>query len=234
MIAKAECPEEFQERLTEAAGTNPYGDPNFRIAWSQSETFRAGGHWDFDRYGGYREVFLGNGSPIPPKYGYWMILEWTPPTHSEAVHDYLNRDETGLQTLGHFQSSGTYQVALKLQAKEMRNGTLEVTSVPLDSDVLDFIIPIILLAQKISPEKRRMMAVADRAKAEDKQAKQLEAMAHSARAPFNAAESISFSGQKNRNSALAQRMNLIEQQWSWAMKNIKHVKKGFGQGNFLS
>jgi hypothetical protein len=233
-MVKAECPEEIQERLTEIVGTNVYGQPNFLIVWSQSQTCQAGGIWPHDQYAGYRQVYTANGSPNPPLQGYWMILEWMAPATGEGVYRFLNRDDSGLLTLGHFEHSGNYQIALKLQSKEIVNGTLQITSLPLTGEILDFVAPVILAAKHVSIEKRQMQARVDRARMEERQHKTLEAVAHDVRAPWHGATAASFAGQKNRNVAVAQRMDLIERQWNWALKNIKQVRKGFGTGAFAS
>ena len=64
------CPEEFQERLTDIGGVNPYDEPNFLLVWSQGggehSTYRAGGAWNIEglpSFKGYRDLLVGGGVP---------------------------------------------------------------------------------------------------------------------------------------------------------------------------
>lgn len=231
MFERRQCPQEFQDRLTQVVGRNPYGEPLFLIAWSQTHTFRAGGVWPHDHYAGYRDVFTATGSPSKKLPGYWMILEWVAPYTSEAVWRYLNRDEdTGLQTLGEFPHSGSYRVALKLQTQEVRNGKLVLESMPLDSQILDSMMPLILAAKDMSHAKRMELARADRVRAEEKEHKAIEDMVGGSRAAFKGRDALSFAGQRNTNNSVAQRMQLIERQWTQFLNQRKSAPRGFGQG----
>lgn len=225
-------PQEYQDRLNEVGGLNCYGEPNFLIAWSQSHTFRAGARWPSDHYVGYREVFTATGSPSRKISGYWMILEWIPPHVSKYTWEYLNRDEeTGLQNLGPWNPSGTYRVALKLQTQEVKSGVLTLTPIQLDSYVLDNMMPLILQAKAMNKEKRMELAKQDRARAEEKQDRKIEAMVRDAKVAFKGP--VSYRGQKRTASSVQQREILIEQQWNQWLKNHATIRRGFSQNSFV-
>lgn len=230
-MEKRECPEEFQQRLNDAAGLNQFGEPNFRIVWGQSETFRAGGVWPADRFIGYRQVYASTGNPFKGS-PCWMILEWDPSErfNGEGLYYFLNRDEdTGLQTLGEYPYSGRYKVALKLSNTEVVNGSLEVTHYHLDSGVIDYLIPILIEAGKISRERRLLEAQQERARAEEKLDKDLDAVRDSSRMAFKGAAS-SYSGQQNRTSLVQRRMELIEQQMKQMLRRYGGGMKGMTRG----
>ena len=178
------CPESYQARVTRAGGLNRYGRPNFMLAWSQSATERAGGVWPHDHYAGYREVYVANGSPYPPKKGYWMLMEWTPPEqyNGEANYFFLHRDETtGLCTLGPYPHRGRYVIAAKLIWTMMDNGKMDIEAWPLNSAVIDFIIPVVMEAKKCSISRRRAFAAAEKLRHERKIDSAVESLIHSSK-----------------------------------------------------
>lgn len=169
-IERRRCPKRFQQRLTNAVGTNQHGDPLFKIAWGQSITYTAGGVWPHDHFFGYRQLMLSNSSPSGRGQPCWMILEWHPPSdyNTDAVYYFENRDDaTGLQTLGEYPYKGRYEVAFKLVSQELRNGRMQVNSYHLSSMVLDLLIPAIVECQKMN-SKQRMRAIREMQEREDK------------------------------------------------------------------
>lgn len=155
------CPPEFQERLTRRVGVNQYGEPLWKIAWGQTETFTAGGVWPHDHYFGYRQLMMSNGSVKGDGEPCWMVLEWRgPEKYGEApVYYYQNRDElTGLQTLGEYPYRGRYEVAFKLTSTEYRNGQMEVLHYQLDGFILDWLVPILVEGQRMERAERMAMA----------------------------------------------------------------------------
>ena len=152
-----ECPEWFQDKLTEIGGVNKFDEPLFRCVWGQggqSECFyRAGGHWHVEgqpSYIGYRELLLGSGTPS------WLLLQWhdaveygSPETYYVATHD----DETELYDTGEYPYSGRYQVLFNMSHRAMVGGKFVIESMPLNSFILDQVVPIIMEAKDISYEK---------------------------------------------------------------------------------
>ena len=213
------CPAEFQERITRAGGLNRYGEPNFKLVWSRSYTHRAGGVWTHDRYAGYREVYIANGSPIPPRDGYWILLEWTPPEQyvSETAWFFLHRDETtGLCSLGPFPHRGRYEIAVKLIWSSIDDGKLTIQPWTLNSAIVDRIIPVILAGRKDSIIRRREFAAAEKVRAERKAESAIEAVIHNAK-------------RKLLPSQIEDRIRLLEKQWSEYLANPVRFQRGIQQ-----
>lgn len=151
------CPESFQARLTQAVGVNQYGEPLYKIAWGQTETYTAGGVWPHDHFFGYRQLMLSNSSPSGRGMPCWMILEWHPPEDydTDAVYYFRNRDETtGLQTLGEYPYRGRYEVAFRLISHEFHDGRMLIVPYHLDGVILDALIPVIVEGRRMSMKER--------------------------------------------------------------------------------
>jgi hypothetical protein len=214
------CPKQYQDRITRAGGVNRYGDPNFKLVWSQSETHRAGGVWPHDRYAGYREVYLANGSPYPPRQGYWLLLEWTPPEQygSEAAYYFLHRDETtGLCSLGPYPHRGRYEVAVKLIWTSFEDNRLVIEPWPLNSTVIDRIIPVILAGRSDSVQRRKEFAEAERVRTERKMESQIESLMNDAKRPLVLPSQID------------DRIRLMEKQWADYLKKKPAIQRGVQQ-----
>ena len=67
-----ECPQWFQDALTRIGGTNPYGEPVFRLVWSTSEKMVIGGRWEQTGFEGYKQVHAVTGQPC------WALMVWEP------------------------------------------------------------------------------------------------------------------------------------------------------------
>jgi len=150
-------PYHFQRRITEVGGRNRYGQPNFRLAWAQTETTRRGMEWDNEdgHFEGYRDVLLGDGLP------HWMLLQWADAGKSiemphlqpmsDAAYYADNLDpKTGLQILGEYPYHGSYQIVLPLVAKYFVNGSLYIDAFPLSTGIVEMMVPIIRAAMLLS------------------------------------------------------------------------------------
>lgn len=216
---RAICPKAFQDRVTRAGGMNRYGEPNFRLAWSQTETQRAGGVWGYDHYAGYREVYLANGSVYPPKHGYWMLMEWDGPETfgGEAQYFFLHRDETtGLCTLGPYPHRGRYKIAVKLIWTTFDEGEMHIDPWPLNSSIVDMIIPVIMAGRKDSVERRKQFAAAEKIRSERKIDTAIEAARKDAKRSLLP-------------SQIEDRIRLMEPQWVKYLKSPKRLTQGIHQ-----
>lgn len=214
------CPPHFQDRVTRAGGVNRYGEPNFKLAWSQAETRRAGGVWPHDHYAGYREVYLANGSPYPPRQGYWMLLEWLAPEqfNGEAAYFFLHRDDTtGLCTLGPYPHRGRYEVAAKLIWTSFNDGVMKIEPWSLNSAVINRIIPVICEARKDSLKKRREFAQAERVRTERKLDSAIESLMNDAKRPLILP------------SQIEDRIRLMEPQWKKFLQERPQIHRGLQQ-----
>jgi hypothetical protein len=227
LIERRECPQEFQDRLTEAVGRNVHGDPNFIIAWGQTFTYTAGGVWpkpQGDGFFGYRQLPLSNSSISGKGQPCWMILEWHPPQDYETpgIYYFRNRDElTGLQVLGEYPYKGRYEVAFKLTSQEFRNGRLEIQNYHLDGMILDVLIPAIVEGQRMTMIQRlRKLREMDEAR-EKEEDRKIDDIVRS----------------KKRNllpSQIDDRVRLIQQQMSQMLKTFGRVQPGFKTNNLAA
>jgi hypothetical protein len=227
LIERRECPQEFQDRLTEAVGRNVHGDPNFIIAWGQTFTYTAGGVWpkpQGDGFFGYRQLPLSNSSISGKGQPCWMILEWHPPQDYETpgIYYFRNRDDlTGLQVLGEYPYKGRYEVAFKLTSQEFRNGRLEIQNYHLDGMILDVLIPAIVEGQRMTMIQRlRKLREMDEAR-EKEEDRKIDDIVRS----------------KKRNllpSQIDDRVRLIQQQMSQMLKTFGRVQPGFKTNNLAA
>jgi hypothetical protein len=97
-------------------GTNLFGEPLYRIVWSETRTYLSGGLWtdftDSESKHLLREVAEYRRVPLYGSQQRWVLEKWCPPETygSPEIWDDENRDEkTGLLTLGPFPSRGEYE-----------------------------------------------------------------------------------------------------------------------------
>jgi len=153
----------FQERINQVAGFNRYGQPNFKLAWAQTETTIQGGQWEvedeMDYFRGYRRVYKGDGRP------HWMLMQWVPGGKSYEMphlpaegptfwYNFNKCQQTGLSLLGEYPYRGSYQVVLPLVAKWFDRGQLQVRYFPLSTEIVNMMIPIIKASMKVSLEAK--------------------------------------------------------------------------------
>jgi hypothetical protein len=178
---RLQCPPEFQARLTEVGGVNRYGQPNFRLAWAQTETVRQGGEWEAegDWFRGYRDILLGDGLP------HWMLLQWCdagkcvemphiPPESDVAFYAANKCTKTGLQLLGQYPYHGSYQIALQLIAKWAEKGQLFLHAFPLSTEIIEMMVPIIKASMLLSVEAKLRFLKDEEERDDDNYAKTVE------------------------------------------------------------
>ena len=212
-IERRECPEHFQERIALAGGMNRYDEPMFRIAWAQTETVMQGGEWESEGewFKGYQPVYLSDGLP------HWVLLRWVdagkslePFIPAETPTQFYENNrcpKTGLQLLGEYPYHGSYKVALPLVAKWFENGQLKIHAYPLDTEIIDMMIPMIQAAMILPIEaKMRFMR--------DENEKQEEAEAHRFE---DAYLDVKLSPSARASQWIADKERQIEKAWNAAM-----------------
>jgi hypothetical protein len=220
------CPVEFERRITEAGGRNRYGNPNFRIIWGQTETCVRGGFWpatdNSPEFTGYREVLEGSGVPC------WILQMWKAPECFGTPLQYFmeNRDEsTGLQVLGDYPWKGRYDTLNEFICREFQNGRLTQEIMPLNSVIIDLIIPIVQQAQAAT-QLMRYTALKDRE--EKKQAaltQTIDDKRRDARMAFKG-NPVSYARQGCRTSLIDQKIMQLEADWKRLMRIAKLMPKG--------
>ena len=231
-IERLQCPAHFQARLTRAGGLNRYGQPNFRLAWAQTETTRQGGRWEANGewYIGYRDVLLGDGLP------HWMLLQWADAGKSASMpHIPVESDEawyeankcpiTGLSLLGGYPYRGSYQIALQLRAKCVTrdargNPQLHLHAFPLSTQIIDMMVPIIKAAREISIKAKLAAMDEDREKEQERYAKTVEEIYQDAK----------LSASARTSQWIEDKARSIEKTWNAALIMKLQQNRGFAQG----
>ena len=160
---RLQCPQHFQRRIAQVGGMNRYRQPNFKLAWAQTETFRQGGEWESEEetYRGYRDCYLGDGLP------HWMLLQWAdagksatiphlPPESDRAFYAANECPKTGLQILGEYPYHGSYQIVLPLLAKMFVDGQLFIEAFPLSTEIVEMMVPVIKASMELSLEAKML------------------------------------------------------------------------------
>ena len=219
------CPPEFQRRVTQAGGLNRYGEPNFRIIWGQTDVCIRGGHWPSidgsSEFTGYREELEGFGEPC------WVLQMWKAPECFGTPEQYFmeNQDpHTGLQVLGDYPWKGRYDTLNAFRSREFKNGKLYQESMPLNSVILDMVIPIILQAQEAT-QLMRLTALKDReTKKQDNLTRIIEDKRRDAQLAFDGP--VSYARQGCRTSLIDKKIMELEANWKRLMRIAKLMPKG--------
>lgn len=229
-IERQVCPAHYQDRINKIGGFNRYGEPNFKIAWAQTETTRQGGEWEAEgeQFQGYRDVYLGDGLP------HWMLLQWADAGKSIAmphlspesdVAFYVSNQcpKTGLQILGEYPYRGSYQIALPLVAKVFNNGQLSVTAFPLSTEIIEMMVPIIKASMDISLEAKMRFMKEEAEKDDIEYGKQVDA----------AYNSVKLSAAARASSWIDDKVRSIEKHFNAALVTKMHRDRVFQRNSAL-
>ena len=226
------CPEEFQERLIEAGGVNRYDEPNFILVWSQgggeNSTYRAGGAWHIEgqpSFTGYRDLLVGGGVPC------WALLQYHDATEYGTPEMYYVQnydEETGLQDLGEYPYKGRYQLLYNLRWTERRGTGLHFEAMPLNSYLLDTVVPIITEARDISWEKTKavMKDIKEREDAAD--ISLIEDVMRASAMPFKG-NPVSYTRQGCRTALIDKKIEQMQKHWNAMMTRASILGKGLSQ-----
>lgn len=110
-----DCPQWFQDELTNLGGVNQYGDPLFKLIWSPELRMTIGGRFH-DGFEGYREKPLIGGEPC------WALMIYEPASMFGSPDrwewDYRD-EESGLLDCGGFPKYGQYRLLQKFLHREL-------------------------------------------------------------------------------------------------------------------
>lgn len=226
-----QCPEWFQERLTDVGGLNRYDKPNFIVRWGQGGEeeclYRSGGAWHVEgqpSYKGYRDLLVGGGTPS------WCLMQWDDAIHYGTPESYYVRnfdEETGLQDLGEYPYQGKYKVLYNMCWRDMSQGKMRIEPMPLNSYILDTIVPIILQARDISWEKTKA-AMKDLKEKEDKaDMDMIEDCMRDASLAFKGP--VSYARQGCRTSIIDRKIEEMTRNWNKMVTNAKALGRGLSQ-----
>lgn len=227
-----QCPQEFQDRLNEVGGMNRYDEPNFIIRWAQGGEdecyYRAGGAWHIEGLPsrvGYRDLLVGGGTPS------WMLMQWQAPELYGTPEMYYmqNKDEeTNLQTLGSYPYSGRYVLLYNLRWTERRGNKLHFEAMPLNSLLLNTIVPIIMAAKDIGWEKTQAAMKDMEIKANEKDLNTIEDVMRTNAVPFHG-QAVSYGTQGCRTSLIDKKIESMQRNWNKMMTRASSLGKGLSQ-----
>lgn len=225
------CPEEFNDRLRSVGGVNRYDENNFKIVWGQggeeSCLYRAGGAWYIDglpSYKGYRDLLVGGGTPS------WCLLQWDDAMHygtPESFYVANYDEETGLQTLGEYGYSGKYKLLYNMCWRDMSQGKMVIEPMPLNSYILDTIVPIILQARDISWERTKATLQELKERDDIADANMIEDCMRDASLAFKGP--VSYARQGCRTSIIDRKIEEMTRNWNKMVTNVKTLGRGLSQ-----
>jgi hypothetical protein len=116
------CPQWFQAELTRIGGANQYGEPIFKLVWSEGEQMTVGGRWA-NGFEGYKRAPMIHGEPC------WALMVWEPASVAGGSYEAWQRDyrddETGLLQCGGYPKYGAYRVLQRFIHREIVQGAQE-------------------------------------------------------------------------------------------------------------
>lgn len=218
----------FQDELTRIGGINRYDQPNFRVVWGQGGQdecfFRAGGEWAVEgqpSFRGYRDLLLSGGTES------WCLLQWqdalmfgTPETYYVANLD----QDTDLQTLGEYPYTGKYTLLYNMCWRDMKDGKMHVEAMPLNSFVLDTVVPIIMQAKEISYEKTMAALKEQKDKDDAADLVMIEDCMRDAKLAFKGP--VSYARQGCRTSIIDKKVEQMTRHWNQMVTNAKTLGRG--------
>jgi hypothetical protein len=223
-----QCPEWFQEELTRIGGSNRYDLPNFIVRWGMGGepecVYRAGGDWTVEgqpSYRGYRDLLVGGGTPS------WMLLQWQDALSYGTPESFYvgNLDlDSDLQTLGEYPYSGKYTLLYNMCWRDMQNGKMHIEAMPLNSFVLDTVVPIIMQAREISYEKTMAAINAQKDKNDAADLDMIEDAMRDASLAFKGP--VSYARQGCRTSIIDKKIEAMQRNWNKMMTNASKLGRG--------
>jgi len=228
------CPQDFQERLTDIGGVNTYDEPNFVLVWSEGGEpnclYRAGASWAGDGqipFTGYRDLLIGGGTPS------WALLQWhraeeygTPELYYVQNYD----QDSDLQTLGEYPYSGRYQMLYNLRWMERTKDGLVFEAMPLNSYLLDTIVPIILQARDISWEKTKAVMLDLKEREDQADLDLIENVMRTSALPFKG-NAVSYQKQGCRTSLVDKKIESIQSHCNRIMQTTTKLGRGLSAHN---
>lgn len=210
-------------------GKNKFGEPNYRIAWAQTETQQMG----FSRFtergvrSGYEERLKGSSTPS------WMILRWKDPSHygsPDLFYSNTYLDAEDVYFMGEYPWKGRYEILYMLCKKEFVNNVLVIDALELSHTLIDKIIPLLIEAQYLTNFERQ---AAKKMVREFEHKQDVDALTDRMMNDLPAWYGpVSYAHQGCRTSLLDQMMAKIQKKWDQLSRGGRPIfTKGMMQGN---
>lgn len=210
-------------------GRNKFGDPNYRIAWAQTEVQRMGFTRFTDRdleKSGYQERYKGSPTPC------WMILRWKDPiNYGSPALFYQNTyvDSWDVYFMGEYPWKGRYEILYMMCSKEFKDGKLIITALPLNHTFIDKIIPLLIESQYLTDHERKAAKQLAKEFEHKKEVNEIaERMMHDLPAWYGP---VSYAHQGCRTSVLDLMMQKIQSKWDQLSRGGRPIfQKSIFQG----
>jgi hypothetical protein len=222
------APEWFNDELKRVGGENPYGEALFKVVWGmggQPEAlYRAGGSWHVEgepSFTGYRDLLVGGGTES------WCLLQWDSPEFYGSPESFyvMNYDqESGLQDLGEFPYQGKYRLLYNLCWRDMSSGKMKIEAMPLNSFILDCVVPIILQAKDISYEKTKAVLRDQKEKEDKADLDRIEDAMRDSSLAFKGP--VSYARQGCRTSIVDRKVEQMTRNWNKMVTNARTLGRG--------
>ena len=138
-------------------------------------------------------------------------------------------EQTQLQTLGEFPYSGRYQMLYNLRWTEMRGREMYFEAMPLNSYLLETVVPIITAAKDISWEKTKAAMMDIKAREDAADAAMIEDVMRASALPFHGS-AVSYGKQGCRTSLVDKKIEAMQRNWNQIMKRTSNLGGAKGRG----
>jgi hypothetical protein len=156
-----------------------------------------------------------------------MLLMWEDPvTYGTAESYYVGNydDESDLQTLGEYPYAGRYRMLYNMVWRDFSSGKLKLEPMPLNTYVVDNVIPIIMEARYISWEKTRAALKGIKEKEDAAEMNKIEEAMRSASVAFKGP--VSYARQGCRTHFLDKKVEAMTRNWNKMVTNARMLGRG--------
>jgi hypothetical protein len=133
-------------------------------------------------------------------------------------------DETGLSDLGEYCYSGKYVMLYNMCWRDMSSGRMKIEAMPLNSFILDTVVPIILQAREISWEKTQAALKGIKEKEDAADLTMVEDAMRDASVAFKGP--TSYARQGCRTHFLDKKVEQMSRNWNKMVTNAKTLGRG--------
>lgn len=216
----------FNSYLERIGGTNPYGQPMFRLVWGGTAKHVIFGQAATGKKGQH-ETLRYHGIPA------WFLEFWKAPDQSaEGFYRETWDPISEMHMLGDYPVFGEYIKIAQFYTKEQRNGKMEIVPQPVTFQFLDDLVALVNRSKDLTIGERKAQILAELA-AEQNAARQLAHDAYVDAAPAfggvagtyesNREKTLERLGQQPYQKPLtADQVNPASKQdeWKWAAQNL--------------
>jgi hypothetical protein len=144
----------------------------------------------------------------------------TPESYYVSTHD----DETGMQDLGEYPYAGRYRMLYNMCWRDMSSGKMKIEAMPLNSFILETVVPIIMEARDISWAKTQAALKGIKEKEDESDLNMVEDAMRDASVAFKGP--TSYARQGCRTHFLDKKVEEMSRNWNRMVTNAKALGRG--------